>query len=736
MGVIGAAVCLKALDLSNATIALSAGLSGPETKAVALLIEEVERRTGLRWGTTPSMGGARFEIVRGTGPAEGYVIRTAGETVTISGNGPRGVLFGVGRLLREMRMSRGLVQLPDGFTETSAPRYVLRGHQLGYRPKSNTYDAWTVADFEQYIRDLAVFGSNAVELIPPRSDDAADSPHFPMPQMRMMQELSRLLAEYGLEVWIWYPAMDRDYSDPATVESALREWGEVFRQLPRIDAVFVPGGDPGHARPKYLMALLAKETEVLHRYHPRAQMWVSPQSFNQEWLDEFLQIVRGEQPAWLSGIVYGPQTRIGIGELRAAVPARYPIRQYPDITHNIQCQYPVPNWDPAFALTAGRESLNPRPREEAGIFRRTQPGTIGFITYSEGSNDDVNKMVWSALGWNPDADVGEILRQYGRYFIGDALSESFADGLLELERNWEGPLAANIAVEKTLERFQAMERMAPPAALRNWRLQQALYRAYYDAYTRRRLLLETKLEEDASRKLRETSDVEAALAILARADRHEAAPQWRARIFELAEALFQSIGMQLSVARYKAIGVDRGATLDTLDAPLNDRPWLERELAGARGDAERVDRVLNWADPGPGGFYDDLGEPGRQPHLARGSIGLEYVPHWPRSWWTYAESLYDEPLEMRYTGLDPAAQYRIRAVYAGDSLGRKIRLAAGQGIEIHPLMRKPRPVAPVEFDIPRAATANGELDLAWYGEAGMGGNGRGCQVSEVWLMKR
>jgi hypothetical protein len=90
---------------------------------------------------------------------------------------------------------------------------------------------------------------------------------------------------------------------------------------------------------------------------------------------------------------------------------------------------------------------------------------------------------------------------------------------------------------------------------------------------------------------------------------------------------------------------------------------------------------------------------------------------------------------MRYTGLDRTAQYRIRAVYAGDSPGRKIRLMAGN-LEVHPLMLKPQPVRPVEFDIPRAATSGGELNLSWYGEAGLGGNGRGCQVAEVWLIKK
>ena len=98
--------------------------------------------------------------------------------------------------------------------------------------------------------------------------------------MEMMIEMSRIANEYGLDVSIWYPAMDSDYSDPATVEFALKEWGEVFRQLPRIDAIFVPGGDPGHTQPKYLMALLEKQTANLHRYHPKAQMWVSPQGFN------------------------------------------------------------------------------------------------------------------------------------------------------------------------------------------------------------------------------------------------------------------------------------------------------------------------------------------------------------------------------------------------------------------------------------------------------------------------
>ena len=194
-----------------------------------------------------------------------------------------------------------------------------------------------------------------------------------------MTEMSRIADEYGLDVWIWYPAMDRDYSNPETVKFALQEWGAVFEKLPRIDAVMVPGGDPGHTQPKYMMALLEKQTRVLHRTHPEAEMWMSPQSFTQEWMDEFLEYIRTEEPDWLSGIVFGPQNRIGLPELRAAIPEKYPIRRYPDITHSVRCQYAVPDWDVAYAVTEHREVINPRPMNYAHIFRLWADQAIGLF---------------------------------------------------------------------------------------------------------------------------------------------------------------------------------------------------------------------------------------------------------------------------------------------------------------------------------------------------------------------
>ena len=767
-----------ALDLTHAVVVAPPTLGRLEKKAVTLLVEEVEKRSQVRWEVRPDAPTDLTPTLRialaplTSGKAEGYRVEVGSQSVQITGQDSRGVLYGVGGLLRQLHMTRGHVEVPDGWKQETAPRYPIRGHQLGYRPKTHSYDAWDLPTWEQYYRDLVVFGANAVELIPPRSDDDADSPHFPLPPLTMMAGMSQLADDYDLDVWIWYPAMDKDYRDAATVEAALREWAVVFQKLPRIDAVFVPGGDPGHTPPRVLMALLEKQTASLHQYHPKAKMWVSPQSFDAAGLKEFLDLLNTEKPAWLGGIVFGPQVRVSLPELRAAVPKQYPIRNYPDITHTRQCQYPVPDWDTAFAITEGRECINPRPVDEAAIVRLLQPNTAGFISYSEGCNDDVNKAVWSALNWNPDQSVTDVLREFSRYFIGEPQAESFAQGLLALERNWRGPLLANDGVNTTLHQFQDMERTATPAVKANWRFQQALFRAYYDAFLRARLISETALEDKAMESLRAAGRLGSRLAMqqaelqLNRALIEPAAADLRARVFELGDALFQSIRMQLSVTRHQAIGVDRGASLDTADYPLNNRRWLMEQFEQVRRlktEVERLDalqRLVTWTDPGPGGFYDDTGNIARQPHVVRGlpfaedpaslrssKVGFEEgdVVDEPdekpeaamrMSWLDHAESLVDQPLVMRYTDLDPTARYKVRLMYVGDAPKLKIRLVANGSLEIHPLLRKEFPYKPVEFDLPSAATQGGALELSWTREPGLGGNGRGCQVSEVWLIRK
>ena len=75
-------------------------------------------------------------------------------------------MFGVGKLLRSLEWGNGSITLPAGFSVDLAPDREIRGHQIGYRATANSWDAWTVEQFDQYFRDMVIFGANAIENIP------------------------------------------------------------------------------------------------------------------------------------------------------------------------------------------------------------------------------------------------------------------------------------------------------------------------------------------------------------------------------------------------------------------------------------------------------------------------------------------------------------------------------------------------------------------------------------------
>jgi len=778
------------LDFTDSVIVMPPKLERLELKAITVLQEEIQKRTCIQLSTSTKwpekqqpviavgqtaqmkmLAGPSSDFLEG-GQAlgkEGFRLSIQGGVIIVAGNDPRGVFYGIGKLLRSLRMKPGSLSVPEDLDITTSPRYPIRGHQLGYRPKTNAYDAWSPAQFDQYIRELALFGANSIEIIPPRTDDDLTSPHMKLPPIEMMIKQSEIIDSYGMDVWIWYPNMGNDYTLPDSIREELLEREDIFKKLKRIDAVFVPGGDPGDLHPDVLFAWLGKVAEVLNKYHPRAKIWVSPQAFRptKEWLDAFYKNVN-LKPNWLGGVVFGPWVKTPLPEIRKIVDPAIPIRRYPDITHSISCQYPVKDWDFAFAMTLGREGYNPRPAAEKVIHNVLDELAGGSISYSEGINDDVNKFIWSGQDWDPETPVIETLREYGRFFIHPDVSEGFAQGISALERNWQGPLIANKSVEVTLKQWKSLEKQLPPDVAKNYRFQMGLLRAYYDAYIRERLIHETALESQAREALRDSANntsrekIEAAQSILNQTWAKPVAQDYKERCWEIADYLFEAIGSQTSVKRHQAQS-GRGDFMDYIDAPLSNIIWLLAQfekIQQAQDEQARlmlIDQLLNRENPGPGGFYDNLGQSVDIPRLAKyppwqddpgglrspqasfetGLRGQEWVytvqatgfkgRAIPLAWMNQITTLYDTPLTIIYENLDPDASYMLRVTYTG-RFRAGIRLAADDTFQIHDVMETG--VTPIhEFPIPNEATRDGRLKLTWTCAEGE----RGAQVAELWL---
>jgi hypothetical protein len=428
------------INISDATIIVSPNIKSPVRETlVKILQEEVGIRTSIEWQQVMKWNVANPAIVaialsddktlygkpvpqRNVNDhpeyiPEGYRVFTeekgGKDLIWIIGADARATVFGVGHLLRKAILLHKNGYLEEPFDVATSPMQSIRGHQLGYRNTANSYDAWDVKKYDRYIRELVLFGTNAVENIP--FGDHNNSVHMPISRQEMNIRMSEICALYDIDYWVWTPATF-DLNDTAKRSAMLDKHEQFYKACPKLDQVFFPGGDPGHNHPRDVLPFLKDLSERLIKYHPSAGIWISLQGFSAEQVDYFYTYLDEYQPNWLRGVVSGPSSP-PIAGTRHRLPAKYKHRQYPDITHNVRCEFPVLNWDQAYMLTIGREGINPQPNYYAKIHATYAPFTDGFVAYSDGCHDDINKVVWSMQGWNINKEVRNIMVEYCRVFF-------------------------------------------------------------------------------------------------------------------------------------------------------------------------------------------------------------------------------------------------------------------------------------------------------------------------------
>ncbi|MHC4213064.1 MAG: hypothetical protein ACYSWP_06795, partial [Planctomycetota bacterium] len=709
-------------------------------QTVDFLVDEIENRTGIRLGVSDTKPrdnkpaiviGAidklsmRFDVPKNIEvpqKADAYAIWTEstpnkGPAIYLVGHDLRGTLFAAGRFIRLAKMGKGKLSIESSVKVTTAPKYPIRGHML---ISDGDFIKWDRDGHEQLIRDMVIFGTNSYELIKCRG------------------YIAEILDSYDLDLWIFYGKAG--VVDVKSVEDVRRKFG----QLKGLDHVFIPLGDTGGIKPsRVMMPAIERFVPMLEEVHPDARIWLSYQCqkahavHDNEYVFGYL---REHQPKWLEGMLYGPWSRGSIEDARRWTPEQYKLRHYPDISHCRWSQYMLPKWDWAFATVWERNGIRAMPRTMAKVHNATAELSDGFIAYNHtGCNNDLSKFVWSAMAWNPEADIEQVVWEYAKVFFGDEFADDVAKGLFMLEDNWTGPIADNSTIETTLEHWQKIAKRYGDVS-KNWRMELHLYKAFIDAYIKRKYDLEIQLETQAYAKLKSANKTSVATAIknarqiLAKVD-----SQYPAK--EQLKKELESWGL----SRFHELD----KTLERLYYPLNDRRWLEAQfdkvlaIADTTEQATRLDRIVNWEDAGPGGFYDNLGVEGEQPHLVRQKSweqdpGFVHSPmefhryddEYRKSWMMTELARYDTPLLMRYAGLDKNAKYRLRVTYSGP-FKPEMRLIADGRYEIHKPMGLPEQMRPIEFEVPQGATSDGILELKWE----LTNVVRGSQVAEVWLIK-
>ncbi len=543
--------------------------SKSEKKAAEIFREEISSRLGSSYNQQDDFTVIFTEKDCFSSPDE-FSIDVGCNSIEFSASGIRGLIFATGLFLRKITVKEGKINLICDISGLYSPDKRIRGHQVGYRQTSNTYDAWDIPEYRRCYLDMMYFGVNTCEHIPYESGKSDRNAIMRRDEQELLCEASKEADELGLNVSVWYPNCEND------LETAIKNREKLFSEASRLDYIFPPGGDPGDIQPSELMVRCEKFREILKKYHPYGEMWPSAQQPHHipDWGTNFLKLMK-EEPDFIDGVITGPNAAFSLDILRRYLPSKYPIRLYPDITHNLRCEYPVhfdrDDWHYALAAANGRESINPRPTEYRKIHEDTRGYVVGSVSYSEGVNDDINKAVWAGLDFNPDTPVRELLEDYSRLFFPSADYTKITDGIFGLEKNWEGAPEENPCIENTLNIFEEVAKETPTIN-DNWRFIQCLFRARTDCYVRRKVLFENGLINSA-RRLASKGEPEKAREILLTPLPSDIT-SLSEEIENDAEKLYKLIGMQLSVEKYFARNAERGAVLDTIKLPVTDLQWL------------------------------------------------------------------------------------------------------------------------------------------------------------------
>ena len=616
-------------------------------------------------------------------------------------------------------------------------------------------------------------------------------------------------------------------SVPKAREYMLQKCEEFAKSSPDYDFIKFHGGDGGGCEcdrcdPYGLtfIKLVEEMANIIHTYHPNTRIYFTNQKFDNDDDNAIFSYLQEKPREWLWAWGYGPgsdattwqpghrQTHRmdlfqypGFGpyglyprEIIHQLPPQQKLVFYNEITHWKYAQhayiqmYPradrhgdlPPHWshdiyerqpDQYLTMVYNRLTFYAWPRNYHRIFNDLLRYGVGDITHSSGHHDHFNQWMWQRLLWNPRMSVEEVVNEYCENWFGHEAAPFMAEAIFQLEENLEEipdtPLPKKDGILNYYQLVDKAGKVMPTHTMeKNWLWRMYMQKGALDRFVQLSVSQQMQLQSEIENRvrdimLREVSamEIKSILAILEN-DLEETREKENLR--EEARRLGEESNTLFGV---------RNDGYFNLSHDFIGLGWLKRQIKRAieTDGSERIEllqMIVDYENPGDGGFYDNLGTGNIAPNVTNGypyDHGQPYVsqmlsagnrPSQRSMHFTQDEG---HGVTLHYRDLDPKAKYKIRFTLVRPWYQERYAMRMNQKSEsifaddilIADDIELPLQMSDFfTFDIPRKATHDGELIIRFQKAADVGNGDRvrveqwrnsggwGTIVSEAWLMKR
>ena len=756
------------------------------------------------------------------------LIHTPKNSIIIAaGADDRGCLYAVGEILRQVKIRNGQLDIPDRLNIRTAPAFEIRGTQFGQsgvaKRLANVRD-WTEEETERVILDYDLAGANIFPTPPGKLFDFIKS--FGL--MTQTNFGANTAGEKVPEKWNASESIGRlgyvCLSVPEARDFMLKKCEEQFKSSPTYDLVEFYGGDGGgcecdKCNPYGLtfIKLVEEMSEIIHKYHPESRIYFTNQKFDNDDDNAIFSYLQEKPRTWLWAWGYGPgsdattwqpghrQTHRmdlfrypGFGpyslypkEILHQLPPQQVLVYYNEITHWKYAQhayiqmYPradrngdlPPHWsheiyerrpDQFLTMVFNRLTFFAWPKYYHRVFNDLMRYSVGDITHSSGHHDHFNQWMWQRLLWSPRLTVDEVVDEYCKSWFGEEAAPKMAKAIFQLEDNIEEQKETPLDKKDGIDIYydlvkKAGELMPSEIIAKNWLWRMYMQKAALDKYVKLSVAQQKELQLQIENQVSEmlTGDIETTIDDLLTLLNSINESTEMLQLHEEAE--------QLGEESNKLFGVKSDGYFN-LEHDFIGLGWLRRQLervksASADEKVELMTMIIDYENPGEGGFYDNLGTFNNSPNVVFGypyDHGQPYVskmlsegnrPSQRSMHFTQDE---EQGVTLLYKDLDPEAKYKIRFTLVrpwyqsrySDRMNQKSEKIFADDEVITESVELPLQMSDFfTFDIPHSATKDGELTIRFERaddvargdrvtiEQWRNSGGWGTIVSEVWLMK-